>query len=166
MGPTVRAATTDDIPALQAVFRRAALANAGDHALLASHPEFLEWPGASVAEGRTRVAEVAGHVVGFATTLARGDVAELEDIFTDPDWMRRGVGRALVADLVATARARGVTRIEVDANPHALAFYRDAGFVEVGPAVLEHGVGIRMSLTIRSSGDGGAASRPPASPTP
>lgn len=148
----LRTATADDVPALRTVFRRAALANEGDRELLAAHPEFLEWSGTSIAEGRTRVAEMDGQVVGFATTLAGGEVAEVEDLFVDPDWMRRGIGRALVADLVVTTRAEGVSRIEVDANPHALAFYRDMGFVEVGPAQLEHGVGIRMSLTVTPAG--------------
>ena len=83
------------------------------------------------------VATVDGMVVGFATTIppesgVAADVLELEDLFVDPDWMRRGIGLALVADAVATGRARGAARIEVTANPHALAFYGQAGFVPSG----------------------------------
>jgi GNAT superfamily N-acetyltransferase len=61
-------------------------------------------------------------------------VTEVEDLFVDPDWMRHGAGRALVADLITQARARGVRRVEVTANEHALAFYVKVGFVRAGEA--------------------------------
>jgi GNAT superfamily N-acetyltransferase len=85
--------------------------------LSSSSPEFLEWSGVAVAERRTRVARVAGRIVGFSTTAGLGPIAELEDLFVDPEWMRRGVGRRLVDDLQQLARRRGWSRIEVDANP-------------------------------------------------
>ena len=40
-------------------------------------------------------------VVGFATYLISDGVAELEDLFVDPPWMRRGIGEALVMDIAA-----------------------------------------------------------------
>jgi GNAT superfamily N-acetyltransferase len=75
-------------------------------------------------------------------------VLELEDLFVDPDWMRRGIGLALVADAVATGRARGAARIEVTANPHALAFYGQAGFVPSGSIETRFGPAARMRLEI------------------
>jgi GNAT superfamily N-acetyltransferase len=50
-------------------------------------------------------------------------------LFVDPDRMRQGIGRALVRDVVAIVRGRGVRRVEVTANQHALAFYEGSGFV-------------------------------------
>ena len=71
---------------------------------------------------------------------------ELEDLFVDPDWMRRGIGRTLLADQVALAESQGIARIEVTANPHADAFYRSVGFVHVGETETQFGPAARMEL--------------------
>ncbi|MGN6172171.1 MAG: GNAT family N-acetyltransferase, partial [Streptosporangiaceae bacterium] len=73
---------------------------------------------------------------------------ELEDLFVDPEWMGQGAGRALVQDLVAIARQRGVRRIEVTANPHALAFYEKAGFVVGREVGTRFGPAPRMHLQV------------------
>lgn len=113
-----------------------------------AHPELVGPSERAVAEGRTRVAvSVDGTILGFATgrRLERG-VLELEDLFVDPDWMRRGIGRRLLADLVALAERQGIARIEVTANPHADAFYRSVGFVYMGETATEFGPAARMEL--------------------
>ncbi len=92
-----------DLDALRDLFRRSSLSNEGDRASLLAQPDVLVFSGLAVDEGRTRVAVLDGRIVGFATLLG----AELEDLFVDPDVMRCGIGRALVLDAVAVARARG-----------------------------------------------------------
>jgi GNAT superfamily N-acetyltransferase len=87
-----------------------------------------------------------GELVGFATTLEVDDVMELEDLFVDPDCMRHGVGRDLIRDAIATATRRGVRRIEVTANEHALAFYERVGFVHDGVTQTRFGPGLRMHI--------------------
>lgn len=114
--------------------------------MLLAHPDALALNAAAVDEGRTRAAVVDGHIVGFATLLRVGDAFELEDLFVDPRWMRRGIGLALVRDAAATAQAQGVSRIGVTANPHALAFYERAGFVPDGTADTRFGPAQRMCL--------------------
>lgn len=150
----IRDAVEHDVEELRTIFRDASLTNEGDRPLFAQHPEFLHWSGDSVAQGRTVVAEVdvpAGRrLAGFAST-APGRVAgalELEDLFVDPALMRRGVARALIAALVERARASGVSRLEVDANDHALAFYEQVGFVVEGTSALDHGTAWRMALAV------------------
>ena len=64
--------------------------------------------------------------------LVTGQIGELDDLFVDPDWMRRGIATALVLDALANAREQEVARIEVTANGHALAFYESVGFVSDG----------------------------------
>src|SRR5689334_5513895 len=93
---TIRLGVPADLPAASAVYRRASLSNAGDRDKLLAHPEYLVLGPGGLAEGRTYVAEEQGSVVGFATWLEAGDVVELEDLFTDPDWRRRGIAAALV----------------------------------------------------------------------
>jgi len=126
----IRVAVPADLGAVREVFRRSSLSNDGDRLNLLANPDALEFSDVSVKEGRTRVAVVPdGRIVGFATSLVAGDALELDDLFVDPAWMRNGVARALVTDVIAIARGRGVGRVEVTANQHALLFYERAGFV-------------------------------------
>ena len=121
------------------VFRRASLTNEGDREWILANPDEFRIDEQPVLEGTTRVAVVDGRVVGFATLVG----AVLEDLFVDPDWMRRGIATALVQDAVANG---GVERIEVTANGHARAFYESVGFVYDGPAETPGGPAVRMHL--------------------
>jgi len=145
----IRDAVTGDMDVLRDVFRRSSLSNHGDRANLLAHPDALELSDLAVSEGRTRAAVADGGIVGFATWLCAGDAFELEDLFVDPEWMGQGAARALVQDLVAIARERGVRRIEVTANPHALAFYEKAGFVAGQEVETRFGPARRMHLQVR-----------------
>jgi len=138
------------MPALRDVFRRSSLSNDGDRMKLLAHPDVLELSDQAVTDGRTRVADADGRVIGFATWLGTGEVTEIEDLFVDPDWMRRGVGRALVLDLITLALRRGVRRVEVTGNPHARAFYENVGFTCDHEVETLLGPGLRMHLDLAS----------------
>ncbi len=144
----IRLGTAADLDAASRVYRRASLSNAGDRDNLLAHPEYLLLGPEGLAEGRTYVAEENGAVVGFATWIKAGNVAELEDLFVDPDWMRHGVATALVNRIVAVLRERRVDRLEVTASPDAMDFYRQAGFADCGVAETTFGPASRMALTI------------------
>jgi predicted N-acetyltransferase YhbS len=144
----LRDAELDDMPALRRVFRDASLSNAGDRAVLLAHPDALELADTAVRERRTRVATAGGEVVGFATVADADGGMELEDLFVDPAWMRRGVGRALIWDVGRIGRDRGVERVVVTGNPHARAFYESVGFVEDGETTTAFGPGLRMHLDL------------------
>ena len=147
----IRLGTSADLPACSDVYRRASLSNAGDRDNLLAHPEYLILGPEGLAEGRMYVAEEDGSVVGFATwawAAQAGGAIELEDLFVDPDWRRRGIATALVAHIVDVLRARGVRRLEVTANPHAEAFYSVAGFTDCGVAETAFGPSPRKRLTI------------------
>lgn len=142
----IRTARHADLPQLQRIFRAASLSNSQDVAELLAHPEYLEFSGDGLSTGATRVAAVPGEgqevIVGFATVQPGGqdgDEPELEDLFVDPGWRRRGVARRLVVDAVETVRAADQRSIVVTGNEHALPFYRAAGFVEFGSVVTELG---------------------------
>jgi GNAT superfamily N-acetyltransferase len=150
---TIRRAVEADLPALQQVYRAASMSNAGDAPMLLARPEFLVFAGEGIAAGRTLVAVAGprgnGQVVGFATVAAdQGYDPELEDLFVDPSWRRRGIARDLLRQLIDTIIEPGHRRLWVTGNPHALAFYLAAGFLEVEEVATELGTGLRMSLDL------------------
>ncbi len=145
----IRLGTPADLRAASDVYRSASLSNAGDRDNLLAHPEYLVLGPEGLAEGRTYVAEEDGLVVGFATWSEADGVVDLEDLFVDPGWRRRGIATRLVDRIAQALRERGVRRLEVTANPHALGFYRAAGFVDCGVADTVFGAAPRMALAIR-----------------
>jgi ribosomal protein S18 acetylase RimI-like enzyme len=145
----IRRATEAD--ALADVYRRSSLSNEGDRPHLLDHPEALVWDTTLIRKGGTILAEVDGRIVGFATTSDHDGTAELVDLFTDPDWMRRGVASALLRECADESRQRRVRRIDVTANAHALAFYESAGFVRDHTVPTLFGPGHRMHLDVSDS---------------
>jgi ribosomal protein S18 acetylase RimI-like enzyme len=135
----IRRGVLADLRVVREVYRSASLSNAGDRANLLAHPEHLILGPEGLNEGRTLVAEEDGSVVGFATWTDVDGVVELEDLFVDPDWTRRGIATALVKGIAEVVRARGVERLEVTANPHAMGFYTGIGFIRCGVARTEFG---------------------------
>jgi GNAT superfamily N-acetyltransferase len=145
----IRLGTPADLPAAAGVYRRASLSNAGDRDNLLAHPEYLILGPDGLTEGRTYVADEDGTVVGFATWARDRDALELEDLFVDPVWRRRGIATALVSRIVDVLRERGVPSLEVTANPHAEGFYRAAGFIDCGVTQTAFGTAPRKRLTIQ-----------------
>ena len=147
-GGMIRLGAPADLAGASSVYRRASLSNAGDRDNLLAHPEYLILGPEGLAEGRTHVADEGGSLVGFATWAETAGIVELEDLFVDPGSMRRGIATALVSRIAEVLRARGVERLEVTANPHALGFYRAVGFVDCGVAETDFGAAPRMVLAI------------------
>ncbi len=121
---TLRSATVGDVPAVLAL----------EVALFGADA----WSEAQVREeltGERRQAWVVGEpVVGYAVTLAAGDVLDLQRIAVHPDHQRRGLARRLLDEAVAAGKAARVDRMLLEvsaANTAALAFYAAAGFVEI-----------------------------------
>jgi GNAT superfamily N-acetyltransferase len=73
------------------------------------------------------VAEEDGRPVGWAALIPRGEVGWLEDLWVDPAWIGRGIGRALFEHVATEARQRGARRLEWEAEPNAQGFYRHMG---------------------------------------
>jgi GNAT superfamily N-acetyltransferase len=150
---TVRTAVPADLPELQRIYRSASLSNSLDAPLLLARPEFLHFAGEGVLEGRTRVAlaslEGVDTILGFVTVTVpdRGE-PELDDLFVDPQWHRRGIARRLIQDAVQTVRKAGRQRLWVTGNPHAFDFYAAVGFVGSERVATELGPGLRLHLEV------------------
>jgi len=93
---------------------------------------------AELAQPATRyyiVAEADGTVAGYAGLIASGRQGDVQTIAVRADRQGQGIGTALLADLIATAKARECREVflEVRAdNDRARLLYRRTGFTEVG----------------------------------
>jgi GNAT superfamily N-acetyltransferase len=146
----IRDARPDEAPALESLQRRASDVWEEYRAQLAVHPDAIAPPHRAIAQGRVRVAvDASGRRLGFSVVLpVEGARCELDDLFVEPDWMRRGVGRVLVDDLAARAKAAGASYIDVVANLNALGFYARLGFQITGQTSTRFGSAPRMTLDL------------------
>ncbi len=144
----IRLGKPADLAAATRVYSRASLSDGPYRDNLHAHPEYLILGPEGLAEGRTYVAEAGGTIVGFASWAETDGTTELEDLFVDPAYMRRGIATALLSCIADVLRARGVERLEVTANPNALGFYHAVGFTRCGIAETEFGTAPRMVLPI------------------
>ena len=81
------------------------------------------------------VAERGGAIAGYLVARLDTPSAELQNLATSPEHQRCGIARALLAELVATARVRGVRDIGLEvrvSNAAAQALYRTHGFRMTG----------------------------------
>ena len=152
----IRDATPDEAQALEDLQRRSSLVWEEYRAQLTAHPDAISLPVSLIRDATVRVACGPERILGFSVTVPSvdGDGSdELDGLFVEPDAMRGGVGRALIADVVDRAERRGVPAIEVTANPRAVDFYRQVGFRDGEPVSTRFGPGLRMRLEL----DGAAA---------
>jgi GNAT superfamily N-acetyltransferase len=155
----IRAAVPGDISALRNVFRRSALSVSRDQVSLLAHPEMLELSDRAVSQGRVRAAVADSVIAGLATWLSVGDVTEIEDLFVDPDWMRQGLGRALVLDLIAIARGRGARRVFLAFPPEVRRVIHTTNLIESMNARLRKVTRNRGPVPLRAGRAQGALPR-------
>ena len=99
----------------------------------------------------TFVAEEAGVVAGFCQVVIEGAVPDLDHLWVRPAFIGRGFGRALLGRASATLTELGYTRLRIDAEPHAEAFYRRCGATRTGdvPAPIAGDPGrVRPQMTL------------------
>ena len=73
------------------------------------------------------VADAGGAPIGWASLIPRGEVGWLEDLWVEPAWIGRGVGRLLFEHAADRARELGARRLEWEAEPNATGFYEHMG---------------------------------------
>jgi putative acetyltransferase len=81
--------------------------------------------GARLAGALTLLATINGRIAGFASLK---DGEEIDMLFVDPEFARRGVGRALVDALTRLAQARGAKRLTTEASEVAKPLFERLGF--------------------------------------
>jgi len=78
-----------------------------------------------------------GRAVGTGRLLPDGHIGRMAVL---KEARSRGVGGAILERLVEEARRRGMARVALSAQTHALGFYRRHGFSAVGPVFDEAGI--------------------------
>jgi len=82
-----------------------------------------------------RVDEECGEIRGYAVLMPVLDEAELLDIGVAAGQQRKGLGRAMLLEMLDMACERNMLRVFLEvraSNTAALALYRSAGFGEIG----------------------------------
>jgi len=73
------------------------------------------------------VAEAEDHAVGWCSVIPQGETSWLEDLWVDPDWIGKGIGRLLFDHASAYSESLGAVRLEWEAEPNAIGFYERMG---------------------------------------
>jgi GNAT superfamily N-acetyltransferase len=111
---------------------------------LEANPEAIDLPLNHIEQGSVIVAEGVSAVAGFAVVIIGPESAELEGLFVEPDFWRRGVGSLLVEEAAHRARSAGLS-LTVIAAPEAQEFYEKCGFTAEGGTETRFGPAIIMS---------------------
>lgn len=86
------------------------------------------------------LAEVDGEAVGTGRLIVQEKQARIGRMAVFATSRRQGIGTALLERLVDEARRRGVARVILHAQVHAIGMYRRSGFVAVGSEFEEAGI--------------------------
>jgi GNAT superfamily N-acetyltransferase len=169
MGFSSRLATLDDIPVLTPMINRAIVENQRaflDEAQITLSQEIMGIDHQLIADGTYFVIDEDGVIAGcggwsrratlFGGSHSAGRDASLLDpstqparvraMYTDPSFVRRGVGRLILTLCEGAARAEGFTRLELMATAAGRPLYEAFGFVAIEP--FEHVKGdVRVPMT-------------------
>src|SRR5450755_499605 len=128
----IRQATPDDLAAIQKLEQRSATA---------AHWAAREYDALFAPDAPPRLALVAideadaQHIFGFVIARGTCEDWEIENVVVALDRQRRGVGSALIGELLRRALASGATWVLLEvreSNVPAIQLYEKIGFSEVG----------------------------------
>jgi len=129
--------TPDDYPAVARIYREGIAT--GQSTFNTDAPSWEEWDAGHLAHCRL-VAEAGGEVLGWAALIAVSDrcvyagVAE-ESVYVGEAARGRGVGRALLAGLIAASEAHGIWTLQAGIFPEnavSVELHEKLGFRVVG----------------------------------
>ena len=123
----IRAGTEGDVPRLRQIAVDAKAHWGYDRRQVEDWALGGDFDPESMQARKVYVAEFDGAPVGWASLVPRGEVGWLEDLWIDPPWIGRGVGRLLFEHVAGRARELGASRLEWEAEPNAHGFYERMG---------------------------------------
>jgi ribosomal-protein-alanine acetyltransferase len=123
--PVIRSAGPDDVAAILAIERQAP---AAAHWTSQQYEHLL-------ADGVILVAEEGAQLCGFICALPMAGEWQLENLAVAAGSLRHGIARELLRELIARAKSRGASAIQLevrDSNRAARSLYEKLGFSMVG----------------------------------
>jgi dihydrofolate reductase/GNAT superfamily N-acetyltransferase len=110
-----------------------------------------------------------GEPAGFYSLIHQGEGCVLDDLWLLPRYIGRGLGRRLFEHAGGRAKAHGAQRMEWEAEPYAVGFYRRMGGVPVREVISGLGrtlpvFAVELDTAQGESGEGASASLPPTQP--
>lgn len=106
-------------------------------------PLDLEWDGMDETCIHCLALTADATAIGTARLLPDGHIGRMAVL---PTWRRRGVGSAMLRWLMGRARSDGFTYVRLNAQVHALEFYRRHGFEVEGEVFMEAGIAHRAMV--------------------
>jgi len=100
-------------------------------------PLELEWDEADAACVHVLAEDDSGTPIGTGRLLPDGHIGRMAVL---PTWRRRGVGAALLTELMRIALEQGFAEVVLNAQTQAMAFYGRHGFSAEGEAFLDAGI--------------------------
>jgi len=109
-------------------------------------PAELEWDGLDEDSRHALALSAKGDAIGCGRMLSDGHIGRIAVM---PQWRKQLVGTAIMEALLNEARSRGFKQVDVDAQTHAVPFYRSFGFQEEGEEFEDAGLPhIKMTLKL------------------
>lgn len=146
---TLRPATPEDVPNILSFIRELAEYEREPDAVLATEADLLRDGFTEPRRFHSLIAEWHGQPAGFAlyfysysTWQGRAGIY-LEDIFVRPEFRGKGIGKALLTKVAATAVSEGLPRFDwsvLDWNQPSIDFYH-----QVGAVMKSEWVGMRVT---------------------
>ena len=132
---TIRDAISEDAALIRALIQELAEYDGEAHQVQITEADIVRDGFGTNAKFRTFIAEWGSQAIGFAVffhyySTWRGSGIYLEDLYVRPEFRRRGVGTALLAQVAYTAREESCTFVRwavLDWNQPALNLYDSLG---------------------------------------
>lgn len=129
----LRPALLAEKPALDALCFRAKAHWGYDTDFMARCRDVLRVPEAAILEGLTFVAADGEQLLGVVSLeLPAAEPAQLDLLFIEPAMIGSGIGATLFRLAAATARSKGATQLDIEADPFAAGFYDRMGARRIG----------------------------------
>jgi predicted GNAT family N-acyltransferase len=130
-----------DLPAIHHVRRQVFIVEQGI-------PAHLEWDGRDAACHHVLATDARQLAIGTGRLDPQGRIGRMAVLL---NWRSHGIGRALLAALLALAGTQGHREVVVHAQCAVAGFYRKAGFREQGRPFMEAGIEhLKMVKTLDS----------------
>jgi predicted GNAT family N-acyltransferase len=109
-------------------------------------PPELEWDGLDESCRHALALSHQGNAIGCGRMSAGGHIGRISVL---PQWRKQKVGTAIMEALLDYARAHDYKQVDVDAQTHAVPFYRSFGFAEQGKEFIDAGLPhIKMTMKL------------------